>query len=1606
MSALEYEEPSNSLIASINYPNGYPYVFATIAPDGAPSQFSGAADYTDEVEMAAVRPGYPTSFQVGDIFTGNGTPGQIVRITNGGNTVISPWTTLTTTIANGSDPALPNGPYTETGLLRGDLYVDETGVFGGNLIVATTTGHIWEVTPQGQTTLLVDLNNPNVNPNGYGTNILEGVLTVPDCPSCYGPLSGDILASWEDGYGSNGGIWAINPSGQAHYYELNLPELESINLIPANENFYGVDYGDNQIVGAPASDFDSMAGDILVTQESGGTGSELYRLHYDGTNLDLTPIVLTAGSVIVTHWEHVTFAPTGILPLPVPPQPTPLPNWTVYLDIKNEGHYDPTDPTTVTDANGDYSFTGLTPGTYTVAELPQSGWEQTSPDLGAPWVVTVAGGQVLAGVDFTDTQTTPSTTDPGPTFTSTVPKNAQVNQKLTYAAAAYDPDGDTVKFDLPVAPMGMVVDPITGLVVWTPTANQVGFQNVVLRATDSNGYAALQTFSIAVSPPATPPTFLSPSTITECVNDPVTFLVHALDGNGYPINYTATGLPGTLSLGLTSGLLTGSVPTAGTYTATITANDQHGGIATQTLTLVVTPDSTPAKPNVSPPVRLSAVVGETYFGQVLATDPSGLTLTYATDASDPTNLSINPATGLITWTPTAAQLGYIPVTIHVTDCCGATNQVLFDLYVAGSDVNGLPTITSTPPEVAAVNQVYRYNLQGNDSDGDPLLWSLDSAPTGMAIDPTSGILLWTPTAAQSGTFSVTVRLTDAQGADCTQTYPILVYPADIPPRVDNDPPTSATVGYTYVYDPVVDSPFGPLTFTAGAGDPTNFSVNPTTGEVIWVPNANQVGSQTVTLVITDSYPNTPGVTDETYTILVGTVPPGTPPSITPVTPPGAVVSVPYSFQFQASDADGSTPTYALAGTLPPGLSMSSGGLLSGTPTAQPNPNPTPLTLTVTDDHGLTAQETFSLLVIANNPPIITPIANASVTAGLTYRYDVQATDPAGSTLTYSIATSPNTPGLTIDPSLGRITWATSPSNAGASVTITVTVKDAFNLPSSKTYTLNVVAETQPPSVAIEYPGATIPGQGDINTSVAIQVLATDPVAVTSMSLTVGGASVLLDADGIGHVSYATVQQNLAVVATATNAGNVQGHANGTLTIINPAITGSPTATLLAQSSTFAATNDVNRTTGQPTFDAIAIGPNSSATSTITVDDTATLEHLTLALNIADASNAGLLATLTGPNNAVVTLFSNVAGAGFSNTTFDDSAATSIQSATPPFTNGTYKPKQALSAVEGGQAFGTYTLTITNASMTNTATLTGWSMTYTKPTGSDVTAPVQIYGTVSDPTFSTTNPGSYTLTATPVSGGATTTLGGGTLTASIVDADLGTFDPTVLANGMYDIVLSATNAGGISTSVDQTVTVKGNLKLGDLDLSFADLTVPVAGIPITITRTYDSLDADTQGDFGYGWTLSETDYQLEVEAGSYGQGSNDPTIPFVNGTRVLVTRPDGTIEGFTFAPTGEDNVFGIPYDYQPAFTPDPGVTDQLTVPPVDGDLTYDASSGYYISGLSDDPYNPANSVFGGSYTLTDPTGLATTFYATTGQVFNRVRPARQHARFPAGRDLLQ
>src|SRR5262249_3023408 len=62
-------------------------------------------------------------------------------------------------------------------------------------------------------------------------------------------------------------------------------------------------------------------------------------------------------------------------------------------------------------------------------------------------------------------------------------------------------------------------------------------------------------------------------------------------------------------------------------------------------------------------------------------------------------------------------------------------------------LNQHPVFTSQPDNEALVGQTYVYPAQATDPDGDPLTFSLLSAPAGMTIEPNTGRIAFTPVAA-------------------------------------------------------------------------------------------------------------------------------------------------------------------------------------------------------------------------------------------------------------------------------------------------------------------------------------------------------------------------------------------------------------------------------------------------------------------------------------------------------------------------------------------------------------------------------------------------------------------------------------------------------------------------------------------------------------------------------------------------------------------------------------------------------------------------------------------------------------------------------------------
>jgi RHS repeat-associated protein len=88
------------------------------------------------------------------------------------------------------------------------------------------------------------------------------------------------------------------------------------------------------------------------------------------------------------------------------------------------------------------------------------------------------------------------------------------------------------------------------------------------------------------------------------------------------------------------------------------------------------------------------------------------------------------------------------------------------------------------------------------------------------------------------------------------------------------------------------------------------------------------------------------------------------------------------------------------------------------------------------------------------------------------------------------------------------------------------------------------------------------------------------------------------------------------------------------------------------------------------------------------------------------------------------------------------------------------------------------------------------------------------------------------------------------------------DLTTIQNGSYDLKLTAVG-GYTMQSVDARIILDSTLKIGQFSFSQQDLAIPVDGIPLTITRTYNSLNP-VRGDFGYSWTFSINSMDVSID----------------------------------------------------------------------------------------------------------------------------------------------
>ncbi len=543
-----------------------------------------------------------------------------------------------------------------------------------------------------------------------------------------------------------------------------------------------------------------------------------------------------------------------------------------------------------------------------------------------------------------------------------------------------------------------------GVIAGTPTA--AGPIEFTVQVKDSSGATASQPLTITIAAPQLTVTTASLPTGTVGTVYSQTLLASGGTG-GYMWSAASGSLPAGLTLSI-AGVIAGNPTAAGPATFTAQVKDSSGATATQSLTITIAAPqltiTTASLPN--------GTVGAAYSQTLVASGGTGGYIWSVSSGSLPAGLSLSGA-GVIAGTPTAA--GPSSFTVQVKDSSGATASQPLTITIIPPQL----TITTASLPGGTIGAAYSQTLVASGGTGEDS-WSVASGslPEGLSLSA-AGIVTGTPTAAGPSNF--TVQAKDSSGATATQALTITIAAPRL--TITTAALPNGTVGTNYSQNFLASGGAGGYTWSVASGSlPAGLSLSPG-GAISGTPSSP--GTATFTVQVKDT---AGGSATQALTLAISPAALG----ISTVSLPPASVGSAYSQQLSASGGSGSYSWSITSGGLPQGLSLSPGGVISGSPAAGANAT---FTVSVTDG-STTATRSFTLTVTA--PPIITTTSLPNGTVGSPYSATLTASGGM-QPYSWSIVSGQLPPGLLLDPSSGVISG--SPRAAGA-FTIRIDLTDA------------------------------------------------------------------------------------------------------------------------------------------------------------------------------------------------------------------------------------------------------------------------------------------------------------------------------------------------------------------------------------------------------------------------------------------------------------------------------------------------------------------------------------------------------------------------------------
>ncbi len=999
-------------------------------------------------------------------------------------------------------------------------------------------------------------------------------------------------------------------------------------------------------------------------------------------------------------------------------------------------------PGMVLDPDGSIAGTPTTSGTYRV----QVELRNASGALAAQWVtITVsAAGTPALGASYANLSTTVgSTVDEVPVLQggSPVAGATLINGSL---------------------PPGLTLNPggsVTGV------ATTAGLYTLTVQLCDAAGACQAVTFKMTVDNDALGLGYATPKTFAAGTAIPVQ-LPNLTHGGSVSITYSVSS--GSLPAGLTlnpDGSITG-IPTApGVAGFTVTASD---GVRSASTALVYTVD--PAAPSPVYPALTTTVATPLTVTPLNAGGP--IASAALAGGSLPPGMTLNPATGIISGTPTApgvftaqvttcnasAICTTVPVTLTVNPL--ATDP-LTAAYVNAGGILGSP-IAPVAPAV---------------TDGGPVTSAIlanGTLPAGLVLDAASGVITGTPT--RAGAFPLLINLGNGSGGTLTVPLTLTVSATGATALAAGYPNADGMVGTPLQVAPTATAG-GPVTGASLAGGcvPLGMALNPATGSIAGTPLAAGTYPASIALVNASG-----GQVTAPVTITVNTV---AAPLVAAYSPATGRVGSTLATLTPALTSGGPISGATLAsGSLPPGLSMDPvTGIISGTPTVSGTYQ---LQVQLQGAGGATTVVPLTITVTQALPAIVTP--NLTVTVGTS---GIEAPTDTGGTITSATLTAggPLPVGLTLN-SNGTLTEnGTTPVGVYGPFTI-----NYCNETGCVSSTVTVRIDDIPPVVA---PFNITEPMGSTTTLTP----ASTGGAVTSATVTAGGplaTGLTLNANGTLSQSGATPPGTYVYTVQYGNSG---GQVSSTLSItvsapplVAPFTVTEPvgTTTLLTPSNTGGAITGATITSGGP----IAAGLTLNANGTLSQAGTTPAGTYVYTVQY---TNAG------GSASSSVTINVIAAPAVAPFTVTEAVGATALL--TPSSTGGAVT---GAAITAGGPIAAGLTLnangTISQAGTTPAGTY-AYTVQYTNAGGaasSSVTINV-IAAPVVAPFTVTEAVGATTLLTPSSSGGAVTSTAitaGGPIAAGLTLNANGTISQAgTTPAGTYAYTVQYTNAGGSASS---------------------------------------------------------------------------------------------------------------------------------------------------------------------------------------------------------------